>query len=109
MMPGTITERRAEAVTVEATTPTATSDLTGAALLGMLTYSPSLVLLGDDVDDPAVLRESAAIAFADSEHWEREAWAQMALDVLTGRTPSMLSDFVTRLHAAVTRTFGVTA
>ncbi|MEV7500047.1 hypothetical protein [Streptomyces sp. NPDC093018] len=75
----------------------------------MLTYSPSLLLLGDDVDNPAVLRESAVIALADSQDWEREAWAGMALDVLTGRTPSVLADFVARLGAAVSRTFGVTA
>ncbi|GHJ97345.1 hypothetical protein SNE510_68640 [Streptomyces sp. NE5-10] len=78
-------------------------------LLGMLTYSPSLVLLGDDVDDPIVLRESAAVALADSQDWEREAWASMALDVLTGRTPSVLATFVGRLSVAITRAFGVTA
>ncbi|MEU5219041.1 hypothetical protein AB0G79_22970 [Streptomyces sp. NPDC020807] len=80
---------------------------TYAELLGMLTYSPSLVLLGDDVDDPAVLRESAAIALADSQDWEREAWANMALDVLNGRTPSVLNSFVRRLAAAVALAFGV--
>lgn len=78
-------------------------------LLGMLTYSPSLVLLGDDVDDPTLLRESAAVALADSEDWEREAWAGMALDVLTGRTPSVLAGFVGRLAAAITREFEVAA
>ncbi|MEV3870859.1 hypothetical protein [Streptomyces sp. NPDC049906] len=76
----------------------------------MLTYSPSLLLLGDDVDDPAVLRECATVAFADSQDWEREAWAGMAMNVYGGHAPdNVLCGFVARLAAAVTRTFGVTA
>ncbi|MFI0192177.1 hypothetical protein ACH4PW_32125 [Streptomyces sp. NPDC017082] len=76
----------------------------------MLTYSPSLLLLGDDVDDPAVLRESAAVALAESQDWEREAWAEMAMSVYAGHAPdNVLCGFVARLAAAVTRAFGVTA
>lgn len=113
MMPGTIAARQVNRVKVGALSPMDVSPVGGLSfgeLLGMLTYSPSLLLLGDDVDNPAVLRESAAIALADSEDWEREAWAAMVMDVYGGHTPgNVLCGFVARLAEAVTRTFGVTA
>ncbi|WP_205385073.1 hypothetical protein [Streptomyces actuosus] len=79
-------------------------------LLGLLTYSPALLLLGDEVDDPAALRAAARTALATAAAWELEAWASMALDVHSGRVPgNVLCSFVARLGAAITRTFGVTA
>ncbi|GAA5011851.1 hypothetical protein [Kitasatospora paranensis] len=88
-----------------------TIHLTFAEILGRMLFTPSAVLMQDDLDTPDEEQLMCCLWFAVSQTdlGAAEDFAVMAMDIYTGRRSSPLQDFAVRLGQVITQLFGVTA
>ncbi|GGV07390.1 hypothetical protein GCM10010495_19650 [Kitasatospora herbaricolor] len=88
-----------------------TINLTFAEILGRLLFTPGSMLMAEDLDtlDESKILECLWFAVAQTDLGAAEDFAEMAMDIYTGRRSSNLNDFSIRLGHAITHLFGVTA
>ncbi|MFD5086495.1 hypothetical protein ACFWOG_28140 [Kitasatospora sp. NPDC058406] len=80
-------------------------------ILGRLLFTPGALLMREDLESGSEEKIVGCLWFAMAQTSldVAEDFADMAMEIYTGRRNSSLQDFAVRLGAAVTRIFGVTA
>ncbi|MET9614990.1 hypothetical protein [Kitasatospora indigofera] len=90
-----------------------TINLSFAEILGRLLFTPGSMLMAEDLDTPAPeeskILECVWFAVVQTDLGAAEDFAEMAMDIYTGRSRSNLHDFAVRLGHVITHIFGVTA
>ncbi|GAA1413732.1 hypothetical protein GCM10009639_67280 [Kitasatospora putterlickiae] len=88
-----------------------TLHLSFAEILGRLLFTPSVLLMHEDLEpgNESKVIECLWFAMAQTGVDVAEDYAEMAMDIYTGRRASNLHDFAVRLGTTITHIFGVTA
>ncbi|PBC79042.1 hypothetical protein BX265_3835 [Streptomyces sp. TLI_235] len=88
-----------------------TINLTFAEIMGRLLFTPGSMLMREDLEGPSEARilECLWFGLTQTDIGAAEDFAEMAMDVYTGRRSSNLLDFAVRLGQVITHLFGVTA
>ena len=88
-----------------------TINLSFAEILGRLLFTSGAMIMAEDLDTPdeSKILECLWFAVAQTDLGAAEDFAEMAMDIYTGRSRSNLNDFSIRLGHVITHLFGVTA
>ncbi|MFJ4669782.1 hypothetical protein [Kitasatospora purpeofusca] len=88
-----------------------TLHLSFAEILGRLLFTPGATLMREDLEsgNESKITECLWFAMAQTGLDVAEDFAEMAMDIYTGRRASSLHDFAVHLGTVVTHIFGVTA